>query len=200
MRMLSFTFAGHAYQTPVLNAFEQFSCLQALLPVQDRMRPPSRGAAPLSGSLDLLARAVNALPPDTAERLFGLCLPPLKRLDDEWRPVWDADAGQSPFADLGVVALMSLVGRVIVENLRSYIERTPLDFDPIKGRLQDYPPVVLPNGQSWLLRPVEAGMCRFESLLDGTLDLGHLALMNDAIAARAENEARAHKAAQEDTP
>lgn len=45
-----------------------------------------------------------------------------------------------------------------------------------------------------VLRPVLAGMCKYESLLDGTLDLADIALMNDALAVRAENERLARKA------
>ena len=41
------------------------------------------------------------------------------------------------------------------------------------------------------MAPVLAGMCQYESLRDGTLDLYDVALMNDALTARAENEARA---------
>nr|WP_279613041.1 hypothetical protein [Burkholderia pyrrocinia] len=32
-------------------------------------------------------------------------------------------------------------------------------------------------------------MCRFESLKDGTVDLADIALMNDSLAVRADNEA-----------
>lgn len=40
------------------------------------------------------------------------------------------------------------------------------------------------------MRPVLSGMCRFESLKDGGVDLGDLALMNDTLDAKAENERR----------
>jgi hypothetical protein len=36
-------------------------------------------------------------------------------------------------------------------------------------------------------------MCRYESLLDGTLDLADVALMNDYLAVRADNEERARE-------
>lgn len=36
-----------------------------------------------------------------------------------------------------------------------------------------------------------AGLCRFESLKDGTLDLADIALMNDALTVKADNEAKA---------
>jgi hypothetical protein len=38
-----------------------------------------------------------------------------------------------------------------------------------------------PDGYDWLLRPVVAGMCHYQSLLDGTLGLEDIALMNDAL-------------------
>ena len=48
----------------------------------------------------------------------------------------------------------------------------------------------MPEGEEWLLRPVERGMCRYESLLDGTLTLLDLARMNDYLDVLAENENR----------
>lgn len=43
------------------------------------------------------------------------------------------------------------------------------------------------------MRPVSHGYCKFESLLDGTLGLADLALMNDAIDVTQENEHRTQK-------
>lgn len=44
------------------------------------------------------------------------------------------------------------------------------------------------------MRPVLKGMCRFESLKDGTLSLADVALMNDALDVQNENERRLLKA------
>lgn len=41
--------------------------------------------------------------------------------------------------------------------------------------------------------PVLANLCKFESLHDGTLDLADLALMNDALAVKSDNEWLAHQ-------
>ncbi len=41
-------------------------------------------------------------------------------------------------------------------------------------------------------------MCRFESLRDGTLGLEDVALMNDAIAVRADNEELARELARKE--
>lgn len=48
----------------------------------------------------------------------------------------------------------------------------------------------MPDGMDWLLRPAIHGMCKYESLKDGTLDIADVALMNDALDVRAENEWR----------
>jgi hypothetical protein len=49
------------------------------------------------------------------------------------------------------------------------------------------------EGYDWLLRPVVMGMCKFESLKDGTIDLADVALMNEALSVKAENEAIAYR-------
>ncbi len=48
----------------------------------------------------------------------------------------------------------------------------------------------LPGGEEYLLRPVVEGMCAYESLKNGALDLADIALMNDMLDARAENQRR----------
>ncbi|MBB3808751.1 DUF6889 family protein [Pseudochelatococcus contaminans] len=40
------------------------------------------------------------------------------------------------------------------------------------------------------------GVCRYESLVDGTLDLVDVAIMNEALDASDENSARAQEAAK----
>lgn len=48
--------------------------------------------------------------------------------------------------------------------------------------------------EDWLLRPVDEGMCKYESLIDGTLDLVDVARMNDRLDVKMENERRYRKA------
>lgn len=43
------------------------------------------------------------------------------------------------------------------------------------------------------MAPVIAGLCRYESLKDGSIDLADIALMNDALMVRADNEALARE-------
>lgn len=46
----------------------------------------------------------------------------------------------------------------------------------------------MPDGDDWLLRPVLAGMCRYESLKNGTISIADIALMNDALNVKIDNE------------
>lgn len=48
--------------------------------------------------------------------------------------------------------------------------------------------------EDYLLRPVLAGCCKYESLKDCTLDLADVAKMNDALDVKFENERRLRKA------
>ena len=55
----------------------------------------------------------------------------------------------------------------------------------------------MPDGEDYLMAPVLAGMMRMESLIDGTLDLEHVAMANEALAVQRENERRAREAQEE---
>lgn len=52
------------------------------------------------------------------------------------------------------------------------------------------------SGDEWLLRPVARGMCKYESLLDGTLGLVDIAIMNDYLDVSEENDRRYNEANQ----
>lgn len=47
------------------------------------------------------------------------------------------------------------------------------------------------------MRPVLEGLCKYESLIDGTLSLVDVARMNEALEVRQENEARFNQAMEE---
>jgi hypothetical protein len=46
------------------------------------------------------------------------------------------------------------------------------------------------NGEDWLMRPVLAGCCAYESLINGTLSLYDVIKLNDALDVQAENQNR----------
>ncbi|WP_346828421.1 DUF6889 family protein [Serratia inhibens] len=51
----------------------------------------------------------------------------------------------------------------------------------------------MPGGEDYILRPVDAGLCSFEAIKDGRIDLFDIALMNDFLDMKADNEARIAK-------
>lgn len=46
------------------------------------------------------------------------------------------------------------------------------------------------SGEDWLFRPILRGLCRYESLADGTLTLCDIADLNEAIDVQDENSVR----------
>ncbi len=50
--------------------------------------------------------------------------------------------------------------------------------------------------EDWLFRPVLRGMLRAESLLDGSVDLAFIDLLNEAIDVEQENSLRARKGSE----
>lgn len=48
------------------------------------------------------------------------------------------------------------------------------------------------------MRPILHGLCTYTALLDGSLDLGDIVRMNDALDVKFENEARAAEAVRPD--
>ncbi|WP_241603846.1 DUF6889 family protein [Rosenbergiella nectarea] len=48
----------------------------------------------------------------------------------------------------------------------------------------------LADGLDYLLRPVDAGLCHYVALKDGSLSLYDVALMNDYLDMKADNEMR----------
>jgi hypothetical protein len=44
------------------------------------------------------------------------------------------------------------------------------------------------GGEDWLMRPVLRGLCRYESLKDGSVDLCDIARMNEALDVSDHNE------------
>jgi hypothetical protein len=49
---------------------------------------------------------------------------------------------------------------------------------------------MMADGEDLMMRPVMKGMCKYESLKDGTLDLYDILLMNEALDVESENQIR----------
>lgn len=51
----------------------------------------------------------------------------------------------------------------------------------------------LPDGLDWLMKPVLNGLCSYESLKNGVIDLEDILNMNNALEVKEENESRANE-------
>lgn len=60
----------------------------------------------------------------------------------------------------------------------------------------NFSPASLPEGLSYIMRPVTAGLAELRHMQDGTYSLADVALMNDGMDVDAENLRRARKAAE----
>ena len=47
--------------------------------------------------------------------------------------------------------------------------------------------------ENWVIRPVLAGMCSYESLINGSIHIEDIARMNDALDVKDENERLMHE-------
>lgn len=56
------------------------------------------------------------------------------------------------------------------------------------------------DGTDWLLRPVSRGVCRYESLKDGSLNLEDLSRLNEMLDVEDENLRRYQKHARSTSP
>lgn len=51
--------------------------------------------------------------------------------------------------------------------------------------------------EDWVMRPVLEGLCKYESLIDGTINLADISRMNEALDVQAENQARYNEAMED---
>ncbi len=89
--------------------------------------------------------------------------------------------------DLELPVLMQIAGRAFMFNLSGFTSGGVQTDREVNW-------VSMPDDEDWLYRPVAEGLCKYESLKDGTLDLLDIAKMNDLLDVKYENEARYRKA------
>jgi hypothetical protein len=67
--------------------------------------------------------------------------------------------------------------------------QSDIDFSEVKW-------ATIPGGEEWVIKPVKAGLVKYESLLDGTVGLDDIALLNDFLMVESVNENLARKAVE----
>ena len=94
--------------------------------------------------------------------------------------------------------MLTIVLAVVEANFAAYLVRTTPAFRPMMGRRQEFEPVFMPDGESWLFRPClsDPPLIDMLALYDGRAKIDHVAKANDLLDVQAENESRAMKAAE----
>jgi hypothetical protein len=172
-----------------MTAFDQYQLLRLSEPVLPAILAVSSSGSGVSltqlpGILSAVAKSSDS----GSEELFSFCI--------KWCEVSDGGAEWSPVNDdVGFADLLRLTVVVIYENLNEYLKLPKYKPTGLSPKGVEFTPVHLPDRSDWFWRPVEDRMCKYESLVDGTLKLVDVARMNDIISVREENAARAHAAA-----
>ena len=89
---------------------------------------------------------------------------------------------------------MAITASVVSVNFAALFAMERATFQASAYDGPSYTPVTMPGNEAWLFRPVLRGLCKAESLYDGTLRIEHLAKLNDAIAVEEENQQRMRRA------
>ncbi len=185
---------------PKMNAFDQLWCLRAVEPILAGLTGAAKAQKAGASGADPLFVALRDMPDEALDGIISRALRRASRLgeDGKWRPVWDDQTDEPIEGETDLQDLLQSVALIVWTALQPFFSRKALEFEPRGKRPPSFEAVALPDGLSWLLTPVRRGMCRYESLLDGTLSLTDVALMNDLILAEGENESRAYKAAEDE--
>ena len=148
------------------------------------LRTEKSGFGDIARALAPLIRA----PDEDLQAVFKACL---AVCDQEADGVWAAinEAPQLP-------ALMRIVTQVVSENFSILFSMKRPTFRPVVHDRVSFDAVAMPDGEDWLWRPVLRGLCKAESLYDGTIRIEHVAKMNDALDVEEENSVRCRKATE----
>ncbi len=181
---MEFAVAGTTYRTERPAAREQFALLRVMLPLLPALRTAGQKVSVTDALASFASVSENDLMVGVASA-FALCE---RRAEDEW---YRAD----PIEVRSISDTMDVVAFVLTHNFGAYFNVKQAQFRPTRSSLH-FEPVAMPDDLDWLYRPVMRGLCRGESLTDGTLHIEHFAEMNAVLDVADENQVRATKAAE----
>lgn len=206
---MEFEIKGVKYRTAKLSVFDQLKVTRKLLPVLAGMMSDFgsiRSRLPADGKIDTvkfehlkpvfetmlprIAEELSSLTEDDTSAIIHPCLAVVSRRHmDGWVPVFTQ--GELMFDDIDLLVMLQLVARVVADSLGNFFAYTPYqhDAEPATGLTFNS----LPDGLSYLLNPVDAGLIPYTALKDGSVDLYDIALLNDHLAVKADNQRRIEK-------
>ena len=186
--MAEFALGGVTYRSRLMGAYDQWQLLNRLEPIMPALSSLNLGVGADIGQIAASLAPLTASSDEDVLYVFDACRAACEeRKGETWGPV-----GTSP----GMAGLMRMVAYVVAENFAPLLAmKRPSFRSAVIGGLK-YEPVAMPDNEDWLFRPVIRGLCKAESLYDGTLRIERIAKLNDALDVNDENEARARKAAE----
>lgn len=187
--MSEFEVSGQRYRACVLPVTEQWAMLQRLRDVLPALAGMDYGLRVEGAAVEDIAAALQPLlkaKDDDVITVFGMARAACEQMvDDAWCAI-----PVPPRLDI----LMRITTEVVAENFAALFAMKRAKFKPAVVDRPAFEPVEMPDGESWLWRPVLRGVFRGEGLYDGSLRIEHIAKANDALDCDAENDARARKA------
>lgn len=181
---MEFAVAGTTYRTERPAAREQFALLRVMVPLLPALRTVGQKITVTDALSSFASVSEEDLMLGVASA-FALCE---RRVEDEWRRADPSDARS-------ISDTMDVAAFVLAHNFGAYFGVKQAQFRPTRSGLH-FEPVAMPDDLDWLYRPVLRGLCKAESLTDGTLHIEHFAEMNAVLDVADENQMRANKAAE----
>ena len=179
---------GRRYRVRVLPVVEQWPLLARLRDVLPALAGMDYGLRVEGAAVEDVAAALQPLlkaKDEDVTAVFGMARAACEHLEDgAWRAI-----PLPPRFDV----LMRITTEVVAENFSALFALKRAKFKPVQIDRPVFDAVEMPDGESWLWRPVLRGVFKGEGLYDGTLRIEHIAKANDALDVNEENEARARK-------
>jgi len=132
--MNEFVVGGHTYKARKMDATTQLHVARRLSPLIGAFKdalPPRKGDEPLSlmdVKIEPLAAALAAMPDDVVDYVLSNTLSLVQRKmdgDRGWAPVWTSAAKRPMFDDIGMIEMLSICVRVVLDNIG------PFSFDDL---------------------------------------------------------------------
>lgn len=148
-----FVAGGHTYTIDPMRTTKQLHCLRRLTHLVEGLGESLVNLQSQGDKLDLgrlllaflpLFDKVGAMKDADTNYIFAECLATVKRdVGGEWRPVWIVGKADPEFADINLVHLFQMTGRVLMHNFSALFGD---QLGALAGLVGEVPGVTLPGG------------------------------------------------------
>ncbi|MBK3400837.1 phage tail assembly chaperone [Methylobacterium ajmalii] len=150
-----FVAGGHTYSIDPMRTTKQLHCLRRLTHLVEGLGESLTNLQGQSDKLDLgrlliaflpLFDRVGSMKDADTTYIFAECLSTVKRsVDGEWRPVWVVGRTDPEFADIDLVQMFEMAGRVLAHNFSALFGD---HMGALAGLMNEVPGTILAAGKS----------------------------------------------------